>query len=117
GGDTEALSGKACMCGPDSRAWKPTTRISFMLPDIPGLGLWRVESHGWNAAAETPGAVEVLVRAASEGVFIPAVLGLENRTSKKGNQTRRFVVPVIDVQGTTVNQLAGGNLPLAINAP
>jgi hypothetical protein len=51
-GETEALSGKPCMCDPDNRACKPTTRISFMLPDIPGLGLWRVESHGWNAAAD-----------------------------------------------------------------
>lgn len=117
-GETEALSGKACLCDPKDRACKPTTRISFMLPDIPGLGVWRVESKGWNAAAETPAAVSVLVRAATEGRFIPAVLRLENRTSKKGG-TRKFVVPVIDVAGATLNELAGGDIreALAINPP
>jgi hypothetical protein len=116
-GEMEALSGKPCLCDPDKRNCQPTTRISFMLPDIPGLGVWRVESKGWNAAAETPSAVGVLVRAATEGKFIPAVLRLEQRTSKSEGQTRRFVVPTIDIPGATLNELVAGEVPLAINAP
>jgi hypothetical protein len=123
-GVTEAISGKPCLCQPDvdkggeaARVCKPTTRLSFMLPDIPGLGVWRVESKGWNAAAELPGTLVVLQRAAEEGKFIPAVLRLERRTSKKDGETHRFVVPVIDLPNVTINQLASGDVPLAINGP
>lgn len=125
-GRTEALSGKPCLCagrvdaeGEEARECKVTTRFSFMRPDIPGLGVWRIESHGWNAAVELPGTLEVMLMAAAENKFIPAVLRIEHRTKRiaDGNQTRRFVVPVIDLPGVTVNQLASGDIPLAINAP
>ncbi|MBA2643597.1 MAG: hypothetical protein H0U82_11835 [Actinobacteria bacterium] len=116
-GETEALSGKPCLCNPDERACKPTTRIAFMLPDVPGFGLVRLESHGWNAAAELPGAVDVLMRAAAQGAFIPAVLRLEPRTSKKDGQTRRFVVPVIDLPSLKIGEVLAGEGVLSLNAP
>lgn len=124
-GETEALSGKPCMCaaaveknGEDARTCKITTRVSFMIPDVPGLGVWRLESHGWNAAVELPGTLEVLLLAAAAQKFIPAVLRVEPRTKKvPGEPTRRFIVPVIELPGVTVRQLAAGDVPLAINAP
>lgn len=124
-GQTEALSGNPCLCagrveadGEDARECKVTTRFSFMRPDIPGLGVWRLESHGWNSAVELPGTLEVMVLAAAEQKFIPAVLRIEHRTKKQpGQPTKKFTVPVIDLPGVTVNQLASGDIPLAINAP
>jgi TusA-related sulfurtransferase len=121
-GVTEALSGKDCICaeeGKEERACKPTTRVSFMLPDIPGLGVWRLDSHGWNAATELPVTLEVLSQAAAANRFIPAVLRLQNRTKKTEGQTRRFVVPVIDLKDITVKQLASGEVPeaIAMNPP
>jgi hypothetical protein len=89
-----------------------------MLPDIPGLGVWRLESKGWNAAAELPGTLEVLLMAASEQKFIPAVLRVEHRMKRTpGQPTKKFVVPVIDLPQVTVRQLVEGDVPLAINAP
>lgn len=124
-GETEALSGKPCLCagrveaeGEDARECKVTTRFSFMRPDIPGLGVWRLESHGWNSAVELPGTLEVMMLAAAENKFIPAVLRIEHRTKKQpGQPTKKFIVPVIDLPGVTVNQLAAGDVPLALNAP
>lgn len=121
-GVNEALSGKPCLCeleGNEDRACKPTTRVSFMLPDIPGLGVWRLDSHGWNAATELPVTLEVLSQAAQANKFIPAVLRLQNRTKKTEGQTRRFVVPVIDLKDISVKQLATGQVPdaIAMNAP
>jgi hypothetical protein len=115
-GVTETLSGKPCLCDPDDRACDVTTRVQFMLPDIPGLGVWRLDSKGWNAAAELPGTLQLLQLAAEERKFIPAVLRMEKRTKKVEGQTRRFVVPVIDLPSVSVNQLAGGDL-LSLNAP
>lgn len=116
-GITEALSGDPCLCNPDDRKCDVTTRVSFMLPEIPGLGVWRLDSKGWNAAVELPGTLELLIAAAREQTFIPAVLRLENRVKKVDKQTRRFVVPVIDLPNVTVGQLVSGTAPNALNAP
>ncbi len=120
-GETELLSGKPCQCDADDRKCKITTRVSVILPNVPGLGVWRLESHGWNAASLLPGTLDLLIMAASEQKFIPAVLRLEQRTSKKGGTTRKFVVPVIDLPQLRMGELAGviadaAGLP-AINAP
>ena len=124
-GDTEMLSGSPCLCKPmvveygeDARDCDVTTRVSFMLPEIPGLGVWRLDSKGWNAATELPGTLELLVRAASEHAFIEAVLRIEQRVKKTpGEPTKRFVVPVIDLPSVTLKQLASGEVPLVLNAP
>ncbi len=124
-GETEMLSGQRCLCraaveenGEDARECQVTTRVSFMLPEIPGLGVWRLDSKGWNAATELPGTLELLVRAASEHAFIEAVLRIEQRVKKMpGEPTRRFVVPVIDLPSMTLKQLASGEVPLVLNAP
>jgi hypothetical protein len=124
-GETELLSGKPCLCkaevdadGEDARTCKITTRFSVMLPDIPGLGVWRMESHGYNAAVELPGTIELLVRAAAEHTFLPIVLRIEHRTKRvPDGPTKRFVVPVIDLPSVTLKQLASGEVPLVLNAP
>jgi hypothetical protein len=116
-GAIEALSGKPCLCDPETRACKITTRVSVMLPKVPGIGVWRLETHGWNAASVLPGTLEFL-NAASGGGYFNAELRLEQRSSKKDGQTRRFVVPVIDIPQLRVADLTTGNgSPLAINAP
>ena len=124
-GETEMLTGQPCLCKPavqdngeDARECQVTTRVSFMLPEIPGLGVWRLDSKGWNAATELPGTLELLVRAASEHAFIEAVLRIEQRVKKTpGEPTKRFVVPVIDLPSVTLKQLASGEVPLVLNAP
>jgi hypothetical protein len=94
------------------------TRVSFIIPDLPGLGVWRLDSGGWNAAVELPGTLELLAQAAHEQRFIPAVLSLQNRTTKRDGQTRRFVVPVIELPDVTIGQLVSGTAPTyALNTP
>lgn len=118
-GETELITGKPCQCDPDNRACKITTRASLMLPRIPGLGVWRLESHGWNAATEMTGTLELLRMAAEGNQFIRAYLRIEQRTQKvPGEPTRRFIVPVLDLPDTTIGELAlATGSPLAINAP
>lgn len=113
-GETELLSGEKCKCDPDDRECKVTTRISVMLPQIPGLGLWRLESHGWHAATTLPGTMDML---ANQGKFVQAVLRLEQRSEKKDGKTRRFVVPVIDLPDVTVGDLLASNPALLLGGP
>lgn len=93
---------RGCLCSPDGsiaigdRKCKPTTRLLLMVPDLPDLGVWRVESHGINAALELGGAVELTELATRRGVIVPAVLRIEPRVVRKpGEPERRFVVPVL----------------------
>lgn len=74
---------------------KPTTRLSVMLPELEAIGVFRMESHGWNAAAEIPAVAEL---AQFVGDLVPAVLHLVERRAIKDGQTSRFVVPVLDLQ-------------------
>ena len=97
-----------CLCDPDNRECNIHTRLSVMLRDLVGLGLWRLDTQGWNAALELQGAVEILNMAAGRGQMLPAQLRLEQRMTKRpGQQTRRFAVPVLDVEISPAQLLSG----------
>lgn len=119
-------TGGPCSCDPEARVCQPTTRLNVLLPEVVGIGTWRVEAHGWNAAVELPPAVELLRAFSSEDRAIPARLRIDQRTVKRIGEdgrpvTRRFVVPVLDID-VSVGELLG-NRPLerpetpAIEAP
>lgn len=104
-GETNWLTGEPCdLESPEHRNAKPTTRLKVVLRDVEGVGVWRLESHGWNAAAELPDAAFFL---AQVGGYVEGWLALEERVSKFEGQTRRFIVPVIDIDITPAQLLAG----------
>lgn len=110
-GQTELLSGGQCLCGvdPDDRECKPTTRLRVVLRDVEGIGVWRLESHGYYSATELPEVAEFLAQA---GGYVSAHLGLEERVIKREGKTRRFMVPTIEVDVTPA-QLLSGAVPSA----
>lgn len=114
-GDTEQLGQQACVCDPDNRECDIHTRLSLMIRDLPGLGLWRLDTQGWYAARELAGAVEVLALAAGRGVLLPARLLLEQRSVKRPGkdgrpQTLRFAVPRLDLGITPGELLLSGTV-------
>ncbi|HWI04313.1 MAG TPA: hypothetical protein VNT52_10915, partial [Acidimicrobiales bacterium] len=107
-GERETISGQPCsamnpVCPTDpearsaeaayGRACKMTTRLLVILPQVPDLGVWMLESHGFYAAVELGGFMDFLARRAP-GQFVNARLRLEARTVKRKGQTRNFAVPV-----------------------
>lgn len=109
---------KACICPSDGQeravqaakglACKPTTRLNVMLPDLPDLGVWRLDSHGFYAAVELGGKAELLQQARDAGHILPARLRLEARERRTpGQQVRKFMVPVLEI-GVTLRELATG---------
>lgn len=99
----------ACMCGPDQfeRACKPHIRAKFILDglDIQLDGVWVLDSHGFNAAAELPVTMDKLTAISrlmqtQEGSLgsrkAGGQLSIEHRTSKANGKTRQFIVPVLD---------------------
>src|SRR4051812_47766292 len=65
-GETDYITGEACdSYNEDSlhHQSKPTTRLNVVLCEVEGIGFFRLESHGWNAAVELPQAAEFLAQA------------------------------------------------------
>jgi hypothetical protein len=95
-GELNTLTNQACNPNdPAHKNAKPTTRLSLMLPELDAMGVWRMESHGWNAAAEIPAVAELAMYV---GDLVPAVLHMVERRSVKDGKTSRFVVPVLDLR-------------------
>ncbi len=110
-GEREVLTDAPCLCDPDpiKRMCKPTTRLNVVLKDVEGIGVWRLESHGYYAAMELPEAAELLARA---GGYISGWLGLEARTAKREGKTRNWMTPILEIDISPAALLAGG-LPTA----
>ncbi len=121
-GVRELLGERPCVCGPDPerRACKPYTRLSLLLAEMPGVGVWRLETHGYYAAAELPAVADLLSAA---GGNVPARLEMEQREAKipdprdrSKTVTTQFKVPVLHVEATPAQlmQVFGGRGPAAI---
>lgn len=130
-GETEALRKAPCLCEAarvagqrvkPTEVCKPTTRMSLMLADIPSLGTWKLEAHGWNAAAELP-TLAASIESAPQP--IPARLEVQVREKKLFDpgaapkeqvESRVFMVPVLHFDWITPAQAFGGELGAAARA-
>lgn len=119
-GQTEVTSGEPCMCPADpeqrlelaakGNACKPTTRLFVIQPRLPDVGLWHFESHGFYAATEIPGTINIIRAAANNGTLIPARLRIEQRTVKRDGKTNNFAVAVIELPTLTTHTLMTGEI-------
>lgn len=110
-GERQVIVDRACACPADvierqelaskGKACKPTTRVRLFLPDVADVGIWRLESHGFHAAAELGGAAGLVEAATRLGAMIPADLRLQAREGARrpGEQRRKFYVPAITFRG------------------
>jgi hypothetical protein len=91
------------------QACKPVTRISVMIPDLPGLGVFRLDTGSYYAATEIGDAAALMQMARDQGIFLPAMLRIEHRSRVANGQTKKFPVPVLEVLAT-FRQIATGAL-------
>lgn len=116
-GETETLTGSPCKCPTDADARRelaargdactPHTRVSVILPDLPDIGVWRLETQGFYAALELGGVADFLAQAGAQGIMVPAKLRIEQRERRTVNPAsgeslppKRFAVPVLSVAWT-----------------
>jgi hypothetical protein len=113
-GKTEWLSGEPCSCDPAARACKPTIRLSLLVPAIPIMGVWRLESHGWTANSELVPLVEFAQQVPGH---VRGILRLERKSDRKEDPqqpgktiTRNYIVPVLDLHLSVAAVIAGGDV-------
>jgi hypothetical protein len=137
-GVMEKLSGNPCVCrakfgetfwetGPKEYTCKITTRLGVILPDMPDLGWYRVETHSYYATQFMVDAIDTIRAAVGPMRLVPLTLTIEPRTKVSKGKTKRFPVIVVSLRGATAGQLLaatmdnGGELGtsyrLAIEAP
>ena len=117
-GQFDEISGAECLCKDEqddgeAALCKPTTRLSVLLADMPGLGVWRLETHGWYAAREL---VPMVRMAATFGAGQRFRLRIDPRqrqtTDAAGKHvTYLFGVPVLDTDLTPGELLAATPAP------
>lgn len=114
-GQTEYVGDQGCICDPEKRECSIHTRLSVVLSDLQGLGVWRLDTQGWYAATELGSVVPLLEGAAERGRFLPARLRLEQRQVLRDGKTMKFAVPVIDIDVTVgqMRSLVSGAQPVA----
>lgn len=120
-GITEQLSDRPCLClAQFGEAWferkkgtvcAPTTRLNVMLPDLPDLGVWRMETHGYYAANEIAGQIDMLLSATGGKALVPVALRIEPRQRVANGETKKFPVIVVEVRGMTARQALAGQVP------
>lgn len=97
-----------CMCRAQGvRQCSPYTRLTVVLPNIAFAGVWRLDTKGWNAAAELPGMYDMIVTLGQQGTMVRAVLGVDRREQQTHNGKRNYVVPRLGIE-ESVLQLQQG---------
>jgi hypothetical protein len=125
-GQTEQLSNRPCLClaqfgeefhlqKPED-ACRPHTRLNVVLPDVPDLGVWRVETKGFYAANEIAASIDLIRNATGGAVMVPVRLRIEPRKRVAQGKTKQYPVIVVEIRGATAGQILGGAVPsLAID--
>lgn len=127
-GQIEQISRRPCVClaehGPDwhllrqdirtkDKVCAATSRMNVVLPDMPDVGVWRVETHSFYAANELAGTVDMVLSGTGGKGLVPVTLRIEPRTRVAGGQTKHFPVVVAELRVTT-RQALTGPLPTAL---
>jgi hypothetical protein len=117
-GEFDEITRGRCLCPADpqerselakkGQACKPTSRLRVLLPKLPSVGMWRLESHGYFAAVELGGMADLLEAATLQGYAVNAQLRIERRIVKRpGEERRDFIVPVLEIPDLTPQQVLG----------
>ena len=116
GPDGPEPSEMPCPCEAKGRLeCDPKTRLNVILPNVRGIGTWRLETKSWNAAKELPGMVDLIQSLQSRGIT-RATLRLEHKQSMQAGVKRKFIVPVLGLD-ETVEALVAGDASVGTLAP
>jgi hypothetical protein len=85
------------------------TRINVMIPDLPGLGVFRLDTGSFYAAGESGDKADLMELARAHNVYLPAMLRIEWRKRIAGGKTTPYPVPVLEIL-STFRAIASGEL-------
>lgn len=121
-GITEQLSDEPCLCVAQfGDTWheqeKGTvcsahTRLNVILPQMPDIGVWRMETGSFYAANEIAAHVDLIRNATHGEIAVPIRLRIEQRQRVAAGKTKKFPVVAVELRGSTAGQLMSGTANL-----
>lgn len=104
-GITESISRRPCIClakygedwhtRPPTQVCRPTSRIGMFLPDLPDLGVWRLETKSYYAADVLAGGLDTVLQATGGTGMLPVRAWIEQRTAVREGKTKQFQVVML----------------------
>jgi hypothetical protein len=91
-----------------------TSRLNVILPNMPDIGVWRLETHSYYAAAELAAHVDLIRAAVSDQFAVPVRLRIEQRDRMVKGKPRHYSVPVVGLRGVVAGQVMAGSIPPAV---
>lgn len=86
-----------CECDPDARKCKLVSRVSVILPEIPALGLWRLNTGSTHFESEVVALVET-IRQLGLPSPVPVTLTISTRESRTGPGDSTCKYPVVEIK-------------------
>lgn len=104
-GVTEKISGRSCVClakygddwheRPPTQVCRPTSRVGVFLPDLPDLGVWRLETKSYYAADALAGGLDTVLQATEGKGMLPVRMWIEQRTAVRNGKTKQYQVVMV----------------------
>ena len=91
------------------QACRIVTRVKVMIPDLPGLGVFRLDTGSYWAAVEMGDTAALMQAARDQKCFLPAILRIEHRQRVARGETKKFPVPVLEITAT-IREITSGSL-------
>lgn len=117
-GATEEFSGSPCMClAQHGEKWyelsarqvcQSKSRLKVLLPDMEGLGAWRMETGSYYGAITIAGMVDIIRGVVGEQMLVPVWLRIKPETRVARGETKQFVIPVLELRGVSAGALLSG---------
>ncbi len=85
-----------CMCDPDARDCKLVSRVSVILPEVPALGLWRLNTQSTTFDNEFQGLIAT-IQALGIPSPVPVLLSISTREGRKGPGEQNSKFPVVQI--------------------
>ncbi|WP_138909134.1 recombination directionality factor [Streptomyces chryseus] len=122
-GVTESLTRQPCVClaehgedwheQPAGSVCKVTSRVNVMLPDLPDLGVWRLETHSWYAADVLAGGIDTVLAATEGKSLMPVRMWIEPREVMRKGKPKHFLVVMVVPSIPKLRQALSGPLSMA----
>ncbi|MGA5489602.1 hypothetical protein ACPCK1_17820 [Streptomyces pseudogriseolus] len=104
-GVTEQITRQPCVClaryGEDwherkaDEVCRPTSRVGVYLPDLPDVGVWRLETKSYYAADALAGGLDTVLQATEGRGLMPVRMWIEQRTAVRKGKTKQFQVVMV----------------------
>lgn len=121
-GITEQLTDSPCLCiaahgdqwyeQEKGKVCSAHTRLNVILPQMPDIGVWRMETGSFYAANEIAAHVDLIRSSTNSEIAVPIRLRMEQRQRVANGQTKKFPVIAVELRGSTAGQLMSGTANL-----